>query len=442
MKKIFAFLLIIAAVFSVASISVMAEEEISVVVDGEKVEFDVKPVIEGGRTLVPARAVFEKLGALVDWDKDENKVIVKKGDVQVTVKVNENALMKNGEKIELDVPATITDGRTLVPVRAISEAYGCDVSWNAAKKTVVVISDANLVEALNVNGISVPVAYYKMWLNEAAQSASASLGGKLEDVIAMWELDLGGKSLGSQISEMALSEIKVRKIMRSKAEKLGIKLSEEQEKLIAENVEQMIKDESVQKNKIAKEIIKAQLEDMDYVSNYTEKLMSKQAITTKNVREYLDENYVRAKHILIVPEENENGEVTEEAMLSAKKFAEEILLKAKRGADFDMLVKEFGKDPGMETNPGGYLFTKGEMVAPFEKAAFELGVNKISGVVETDYGYHIIKRVKSDYSDEEIENFKTTLSQEKASEEFEKVYEEATITVNENIVNLLVPSVQ
>ena len=80
--------------------------------------------------------------------------------------------------------------------------------------------------------------------------------------------------------------------------------------------------------------------------------------------------------------------------------------------------------------------------APFEKAAFELGVNKISGVVETDYGYHIIKRVKSDYSDEEIENFKTTLSQEKASEEFEKVYEEAAITVNENIVNLLVPSVQ
>ena len=438
MKKFFAIMLAMMMLFQMSCISALAEEEISVVVDGVKVSFDVNPVIENGRTLVPVRAVFEALGAQVDWK--EGKVFSKKGDTEIILPVNENVLIKNGEEIALDVPATITDGRTLVPVRAISEAYGCSVAWNAEKKTVVVISDVSTVEIANVEGISVPVGYYQMWLDQAAQTMASNIGANIEDVITLWNTDVGGTTLGDQIKELALAEIKVRKIMLGKAKELGITLTDEQLKAIDENIEQMFSQEQVPAG-WTKELMKMQLEDLEYVTAYSDLTVKNNEKTVKEIREYLDKNYVRAKHILVMPEANENGEITQEAKDEAKKLAEEVLLKAKRNKDFDMLIKEYGEDPGTESNPNGYLFTKGEMVAPFEKAAFELGVNELSGVVETDYGYHIIKRVKSDYTAEEIESSKTKIAQEEASSAFEKLYSEAQITVNEALIDLLLPVV-
>ena len=439
MKKFFAVMLSALMLFQVSCVSVFAEEEIAVMVDGVKVVFDVNPVIENGRTLVPVRAVFEALGAQVDWK--DGKVFSKKGDTEIILPVNENVLIKNGEEIALDVPATITDGRTLVPVRAISEAYGCNVAWNAAKKTVVVVSDASTVELANVEGISVPVGYYQMWLDQAAQTMASNLGAKVEDIISLWDTDVGGVTLGNQITELALAEVKVRKIMQSEAKKLGISLSDEQLAEIDANIEQMFSEGSEVPAGWTKELMKMQLVDLEYVTAYSDLVVKNSEKTTKEVREYLDKNYVRAKHILIMPEANENGEITQEAKDEAKKLADEVLLKAKRNKDFDMLVREYGEDPGVESNPEGYLFTKGEMVEPFEKAAFELGINEISGVVETEYGYHIIKRIKSDYTDEEIESCKTKIAQEEASNVFEQLYSKAQITVNEVLTDVLLPAV-
>lgn len=73
--------------------------------------------------------------------------------------------------------------------------------------------------------------------------------------------------------------------------------------------------------------------------------------------------------------------------------AEQVLERVKSGEDFDKLIKEFGEDPGMQQNVDGYLFTKNEMVKPFEDAAFALKDNEVSDIVETDFGYHIIKRI-------------------------------------------------
>ena len=61
-------------------------------------------------------------------------------------------------------------------------------------------------------------------------------------------------------------------------------------------------------------------------------------------------------------------------------------------SELDALVKEYGKDPGMEANKDGYVFTYGEMVKSFEDASFALGVGEVSAPVKSDYGYHIIKR--------------------------------------------------
>ncbi len=111
--------------------------------------------------------------------------------------------------------------------------------------------------------------------------------------------------------------------------------------------------------------------------------------TEQMASEYATE-YIRASHILLSTQEAESDE--DRAAVKAK--AEEVLAKAKAGEDFAALIKEYGEDPGMEDNEEtGYYFTTGEMVAQFESAAFALEVDGISELVETAYGYHIIKRL-------------------------------------------------
>lgn len=98
-----------------------------------------------------------------------------------------------------------------------------------------------------------------------------------------------------------------------------------------------------------------------------------------------DLEVITAKHILIMIDE-ENG--VDEA--AAKKTAEKVLAKIKKGSDFDKLLKEYNDD---ENEPSeGYTFGKGQMMQEFEDAAFALAPDEISPLVKTDYGYHIIKR--------------------------------------------------
>lgn len=112
--------------------------DISVTLNANVLDFDVKPQIIEGRTMVPLRAIFEALGAEVLWDDATKTVTSTKDNVTVKLTIGSKVLDKNGTKIELDVPAQIVDSFTLVPVRAISEAFGCNVDWDDKTKTVII----------------------------------------------------------------------------------------------------------------------------------------------------------------------------------------------------------------------------------------------------------------------------------------------------------------
>lgn len=95
---------------------------------------------------------------------------------------------------------------------------------------------------------------------------------------------------------------------------------------------------------------------------------------------------VRASHILIKADMKD-----ETSKAEATKKIEDLLKRALAGEDFAGLAKQYSEDPGAKKTDGEYTFPRGQMAAPFEQAAFSLEVGQISDVVETQYGYHIIK---------------------------------------------------
>jgi hypothetical protein len=106
-----------------------------------------------------------------------------------------------------------------------------------------------------------------------------------------------------------------------------------------------------------------------------------------------EEELLGAKHIL-VNFDNHDGED------EVERIATELLARALAGEDFDMLIREYGEDPGMERNPDGYTFTSGAMVESFEQGTRELEIGEISGLVPSSFGIHIIKRVEPNPNNE------------------------------------------
>lgn len=119
---------------------------ITVMLDGKKIEFDVEPILVKDRTMVPMRAIFEALGAKVDWDDDKQTAFGMNANTVVAFQIDNNKMQKSSvdgksETIELDVPAMLVNDRTLVPLRAISESFGNKVDWVDETQTVVITSE-------------------------------------------------------------------------------------------------------------------------------------------------------------------------------------------------------------------------------------------------------------------------------------------------------------
>jgi peptidyl-prolyl cis-trans isomerase C len=109
---------------------------------------------------------------------------------------------------------------------------------------------------------------------------------------------------------------------------------------------------------------------------------------TKNPDQFKQDERVRASHILIAFPENADAS----AKAQAKTKAEQVLKDVKAGKDFAALAKQHSQDPGSAVNGGDLgFFQKGQMVGPFNDVAFSLAPGAISDVVETQFGYHIIK---------------------------------------------------
>ncbi len=142
----------------------------------------------------------------------------------------------------------------------------------------------------------------------------------------------------------------------------------------------------------------------------------------------------KAKHILFATIDTNTQEKLADDEISKKKaLAEDIYSKVLLSSDadiFDKFMNEYSEDPGLMTNPDGYLFGSGEMVAPFENTTASLEIGGV-GFTESDFGYHIIKRLPITF-EELTEDIESSLSDKRLASAMTQWKELAGIKVTKN----------
>ncbi len=122
-------------------------ESIAIEVNGATLSIeDMPPISLYDRTMVPARAVFEAMGAEVAWNEATQEVYIRKDKDIIVLQVDQTTASKNGVAFTMDVPAKVINERTMIPVRAVSEALGCSVNWDETTRTVSIAEQIQQTE--------------------------------------------------------------------------------------------------------------------------------------------------------------------------------------------------------------------------------------------------------------------------------------------------------
>ena len=147
-SKLVVALFVITIVFATFPANVGANMGIAVTIDGDPVIFPdgQGPVIVGDRTLVPIRGVFETLGFNVGWNPQMLRVTLTRAETVVEVTLGSSVFESNGQMFDLEVPARLIEGRTMIPLRAVLEVIGYDLGWNQATRTVLITPPVVTVE--------------------------------------------------------------------------------------------------------------------------------------------------------------------------------------------------------------------------------------------------------------------------------------------------------
>lgn len=133
---------LITAALPLIAASFAMGQQIRTTLNGNPVQFnDVQPVTVNGRVLVPVRGVFEQMGVNVGWDPADQRVYANGNGRSVVLYIGKRVAQVNGKDVDLDVPATTYDGRTMVPLRFISESMGATVNWDAPTSTVAITTE-------------------------------------------------------------------------------------------------------------------------------------------------------------------------------------------------------------------------------------------------------------------------------------------------------------
>lgn len=122
-----------------------SDAAVTLMFNGEKVEFEPGARIINDSTVVPMRVLFEAMGAEVNWNEEDRIVNALRDDISITLAIGSSIMWKNGVEVALNAPAVIIDDYTFVPVRAVSEAFGANVNWDEETRVVSVTFDSQMM---------------------------------------------------------------------------------------------------------------------------------------------------------------------------------------------------------------------------------------------------------------------------------------------------------
>lgn len=187
--KLFLLVALPTVVILTSAKDVNASRNIQVLLEGQEILFDVAPQIVEGRTLVPMRAIFEAIGLTVNWD-DSTKVATGSNPNNTIVFSigSSKAIVNNQEKI-LDVPASIINGRTMVPLRFLSENMDYNVIW-VGESSQILLSKDDIVEWKYEGFESVePFKEYEVKYVNGQRTSETRYNGKNHDVKVEWRFE-------------------------------------------------------------------------------------------------------------------------------------------------------------------------------------------------------------------------------------------------------------
>ena len=145
--KIMKLVLSVLTLFCILNLSVNhahAYSDVSIYIEnGSNQYYNNEGVIENGTTLVPLRGIFEALGANVQWNQKDQTIDAIKGNTTIWLKIGSKTAKVNGKAVTISVPAKVKEGRTLVPLRFISQSLGETVHWDSSTRTVTIGGDGN-----------------------------------------------------------------------------------------------------------------------------------------------------------------------------------------------------------------------------------------------------------------------------------------------------------
>ena len=192
MKKIVNLFLAITMILAMISMPVSAYDNITIYVNEEMLQCNAAPYIENGRTMVPMRKIFEALGAKVDWEGTTHTITATKDNIEIILQINNLKMKNNGVDENLDVAPIIVGGITFVPVRAVSQSLKANVEWLGHNQSVYINSpilfkqaSANVTKTINMyapDGRTINVL-------ESEIEAYKNVGWYIEPVTQMYAAD-------------------------------------------------------------------------------------------------------------------------------------------------------------------------------------------------------------------------------------------------------------
>lgn len=112
--------------------------EITTLLDGKVLVMEEKPFVQGGRALVPIRAISSALKAEVTWDAKTSSALITRGDVSITLYLNKKEATVNGKTVALEITPVLKNGRLFLPLRFVSEQLKAEVNWQEEGKIVLI----------------------------------------------------------------------------------------------------------------------------------------------------------------------------------------------------------------------------------------------------------------------------------------------------------------